>query len=111
MTESEYTKSINPEHLFEEQATDYKWYEDEINSDSLILANQVNSKIYLFNFSYHQKIPSLSVTELRGSNLSISVHDLKYVENKNIEKSTNSNVLDESIGNASKQDDKEGKKY
>jgi hypothetical protein len=48
MTESDYTKSINPEHLFEEQATDYKWYEDEKNSDSLILANQVSSKIIFF---------------------------------------------------------------
>ncbi len=26
------------------------------------------------------KLPMLSVTELRGSNLSISVHDLKYVD-------------------------------
>lgn len=52
----------------------------------------------------------LSVTELRGSNLSVSVYDLKYVENKNAPISSTTNILEESVGNASKKDDKEGNK-
>ncbi len=44
MTESDYTKSTNPEHFFEEQSTHYKWSEDDQTADSLILSNRVKIK-------------------------------------------------------------------
>jgi len=53
----------------------------------------------------------LSVTELRGSNLSISVHDLKYVEDKNTGNLSHTNILDESIGSVRKKEDEGNKLF
>ena len=64
--------------------------------------------MFIIYYFIPKKLPMLSVTELRGSNLSISVNDLKYVENKNAGNENITNILDESMGNASKKDDIEG---
>jgi len=47
MSESEYTKSTNPLHKYEEQLTNYNWYEDENLSNMLLLSKQVIKLIKL----------------------------------------------------------------
>ncbi len=41
MSESEFTKSTLPVHKYEDQITNYDWFEEENNSNSLVLAKQV----------------------------------------------------------------------
>lgn len=45
MSESNYTKSTNPVHKYDEQTTHYDWYEDDKNSNCLVLSNQVSKFI------------------------------------------------------------------
>lgn len=41
MSETEFSKSANPLHKIEDQITHYNWYEDENNSNTLVLTKQV----------------------------------------------------------------------
>jgi hypothetical protein len=50
MSETEYTKSKNPLHKIEDQITNYNWFEDDNNSNTLVLAKQVIKFQIEFNF-------------------------------------------------------------
>ena len=41
MSETEFTKSTLPVHKYEEQITNYNWFEEENNTNTLFLAKQV----------------------------------------------------------------------
>lgn len=47
MSESDFTKSTNPIHKYEDQITNYNWYEDDKNSNCLVLSKQVIILIFI----------------------------------------------------------------
>jgi hypothetical protein len=45
MSETDYSKSTNPIHKYEDQITNYNWYEDEDSSNCLMLSKSVKHLI------------------------------------------------------------------